>query len=150
ATENELDRAIEIIDGLVARGFEDLTAGEDAYLDVLSDLVEKYEKEHHPIPEASALEVLQFLMEDRNLNQRALALGAGIAVSTMSDIMACRRKINLDHMKKLAQFLQVSPAVFMPSGAAQTVKPKHRADIAALAEVAKTPARTRTRLTFPN
>ena len=46
-----------------------IAEGEEAYLDVLSDLVKKYEDEHHPIPDASPAEVLKFLIEDRNTNQ---------------------------------------------------------------------------------
>ena len=87
--------------------------GEDAYLDVLSTLVEKYEDEHHSIPEATALEVLQFLMDNRKTNQRAVALGSGIAVSTMSEMFAGHRQINLDHMHKLAEHFQVPVSVFV-------------------------------------
>ena len=38
ASEEELDQAIEIVDGLIDRGFESLTPGEEAYLDVLSEI----------------------------------------------------------------------------------------------------------------
>src|SRR5262249_38713181 len=62
-SERELDHAIEVIDELIAR--EDRSRAEDDYLDVLSDLVEKYESEHHPIPDASPVEMLQFLIEER-------------------------------------------------------------------------------------
>lgn len=113
-SEEELDRAIAVVNQLVDRGFENLSPGEEAYLDVLSDLVEKYEDEHHPIPEASPTGMIQFFMEDRQLSQRAVALGSGIAVSTMSEILAGRRQMNLEHMRKLATFFQVSVSLFLP------------------------------------
>jgi HTH-type transcriptional regulator/antitoxin HigA len=109
----ELDKATKIIDELIA--FEERSAEADDYLDVLSDLVQKYEAEHHSIPEASPAEVLQFLIEDRQTNQRAVALGAGIAVSTISEILTSRREMNLEHMKKLARFFSVNVGVFVPS-----------------------------------
>ena len=44
-SERELDNAIAVIDDLIARLARSAEA--DDYLDVLSDLVEKYESEHH-------------------------------------------------------------------------------------------------------
>ncbi len=110
----ELNRAIESVNELVDRGFENLTHGEEAYLDVLSDLVEKYENTHHPIPDASPVEMLKFFIEDRNTNQRAVALGSGIAVSTLSEILSGRRRMNLEHMHKLAALFKVDVGVFLP------------------------------------
>lgn len=110
----ELNEAIGSVNELIDRGFENLTQGEEAYLDVLSDLVEKYENAHHPIPDASPVEMLKFFIEDRNSNQRAVALGSGIAVSTMSEILAGRRRMNLEHMQKLAAFFKIDVGVFLP------------------------------------
>ena len=87
ASDRELDRAIQTLNELVDRGFENLTHGEEAYLDVLSDLVEKYENAQHSIPDASPVEMLKFFIEDRKTNQRAVALGSAIAISTMSEIL---------------------------------------------------------------
>jgi len=126
ASDSELEAATAIIHELVDRGFDDLTEGEEAYLDVLSDLVEKYEDEHYPIPEASAVQVLQFFIEDRQTNQRAVALGAGIATSTMSEILAGRRRMNLEHMKKLAAYFGVNVNVFLPNTPQTPATPKKR------------------------
>jgi HTH-type transcriptional regulator/antitoxin HigA len=113
-SDRELNRAIENVNALVDRGFENLTHGEEAYLDVLSDLVEKYENTHHPIPDASPVEMLKFFIEGRNTNQRAVALGSGIAVSTMSEMLAGRRRMNLEHMQKLAGFFKIDVGAFLP------------------------------------
>ena len=113
ASDAELDRAIGVVNDLVDRGFENLTTGEEAYLDVLSDLVEKYEKTHHPIPDASPADMLKFFIEERGTSQRATALGSGIAVSTMSEILAGRRQMNLDHMEKLAAFFKIDVSLFL-------------------------------------
>jgi len=114
ASDRELDRAIQTLNELVDRGFENLTHGEEAYLDVLSDLVEKYENAQHSIPDASPVEMLKFFIEDRNTNQRAVALGSGIAISTMPEILAGRRRMNLEHMQKFAAFFKIDVSVFVP------------------------------------
>jgi len=111
-SEQELDEATRVIDELIAH--EQRSPGADDYLDVLSDLVEKYENEHHPVPDASPVEMLRFLIEDRKTNQRAVALGSGMHVSTMSEILSGGRQMNLDHMRKLAAFFNVDIAVFLP------------------------------------
>jgi HTH-type transcriptional regulator/antitoxin HigA len=113
-SDKELDQATEIINSLIDRGIDTLTNGEDAYLDVLSDMVEKYESEHHAIPDASPVEVLKMFIEDRKTNQRSVALGSGIAISTMSEILAGRRHMTLDHMQKLARFFGVDVTLFVP------------------------------------
>ena len=51
ASASDLNAATAVIDDLIAR--ESRTADEDAYLDVLSDVVAKYEAERHPIPDAA-------------------------------------------------------------------------------------------------
>jgi HTH-type transcriptional regulator/antitoxin HigA len=112
-SEKELDGAIAVIDDLIAR--ETRSSEADDYLDVLSDLVEKYESEHHPIPDASPVEILGSLIEDRQTNQRAVAHGTGIATSTMSQMLAGHRQMNLDHMRKLSAFFGVDLAVFLPA-----------------------------------
>jgi len=111
-SEADLDRATVVINELIER--EKRSREADDYLDVLSDLVEKYESEHHPIPHASPAEMLQFLIDDRRTNQRAVALGSGIAVSTISEILAGRRSMNLDHMQKLGRFFKIDAGVFVP------------------------------------
>jgi len=111
-SKRDLDKAIAVIDGLIDR--EKRSRDEEDYLDVLGDLVHKYENEHHPIEDPSAQEMLKFQIDNHSTNQRAVALGAGIAVSTISEVLAGRRNLNLDHIQKLAAFFGVEPALFIP------------------------------------
>ena len=60
-TDEDLARANAIVAGLVAR--EDLDAAEDDYLDVLGDLVWKYEEEAHPMPAVSGEDVLRHILK---------------------------------------------------------------------------------------
>jgi HTH-type transcriptional regulator/antitoxin HigA len=118
-SKKELDGATAVIDDLISRT---LSPEEGDYLDVLSDLVEKYESEHYAIPDANPIQVLQFFIEDRQTSQRAVATGSGIAVSTMSQILSGQRPMNLDHMQKLASYFGVDVAVFLPKSKPVTRK----------------------------
>lgn len=62
-TEAELDAASAIIDELTNRN--DLSSSEFDYLDVLGDLVEKYEDEHVEMPSVSDPEMLRSLMDEK-------------------------------------------------------------------------------------
>src|SRR5947209_3948072 len=95
-SEAELDGAIAVIDSLLDR--DDLDAGEKDYLDVLGDLVEKYEAEHHPIAPASDADLLRFFIESNDLSQAELASATGIAESTISEILSGRRKLRRQHI----------------------------------------------------
>jgi len=82
-SESELDRAIEVIDSLIAK--EDLDSGQEDYLDVLGDLVHKYEAEHDPMVAVSDTDMVRFLLESNEMAQTELAQRSGITESTISD-----------------------------------------------------------------
>lgn len=110
-TDEELDRAISMVNELIDLPARD--ADEADYLDVLSDLVEKYEAEAHPIPPASDADVLRYLIEAREITQAKLAADTGVAESTISEVLAGKRGLNRRHIAALARYFAVSPAVFI-------------------------------------
>jgi HTH-type transcriptional regulator/antitoxin HigA len=112
-SEEELDRAIAMIDELLDQAGRD--SDEDDYLDVLSDLVEKYEDEHHAMPPVSGAELLRFLIENQETTQAQVATATGIAESTISEVLTGKRELNRKHIEALARHFQVSPAVFLAS-----------------------------------
>jgi len=73
---------------------------------------------------------MKFFIEDRNTSQRAVALGSGIAVSTMSEILAGRRRMNLEHMQKLAAFFKIDVGVFLPRPNQRKVSSSSKTQIA--------------------
>jgi HTH-type transcriptional regulator / antitoxin HigA len=113
-SEKELDRATEIINRLVDRGFKNLTEGEDAYLAVLSEMTKIYETEHHPIEDVSAPEMLAYLIEQKGVTHRAVAEATGMPESTISELLKGRREFNRGHIEKLAAYFAVNPGVFFP------------------------------------
>lgn len=110
-TEEELDAATEVIHELIDQ--ETRSKAEDDYLDVLTRIVEKYEEVHYPMEDVPANEMLAELMEEKQLTQAQVAKGAGIAVSTVSEILSGKRKLTRGQIEKLAKFFKVGPAVFI-------------------------------------
>jgi HTH-type transcriptional regulator / antitoxin HigA len=108
----ELDGAIAMIDSLITR--DDLDSGEEDYLDVLSDLVHKYESEHDPIAPVSDANMVRFLLESNDMTQAALAERSGIAESTISEVVAGKRKLSRRHIAAISRVFRVSPSVFFP------------------------------------
>ena len=80
-------------------------------LDTLGMLIQVYEEEHHPIPECSGAEMLQFLMEEHGLTQSDLAEVGSQGV--VSELLNGKRQLNVRQIRILAKRFQVSPAVFI-------------------------------------
>jgi HTH-type transcriptional regulator/antitoxin HigA len=109
-SDRELDEAVKIIDSLLSR--PTLIPEEEDYLDVLSDLVKRYESETHPIAPVSDAEMLSHLIEAKGVTQTEISESTGIAVSTICEILAGKRSLNRSHIGKLARYFKVSPEVF--------------------------------------
>jgi HTH-type transcriptional regulator/antitoxin HigA len=109
--DEELDRATAMIDSLVTRR-EPLDSSEEDYLEVLGDLTSRYEEQAHPIEPATDAEVLALLMESNGYSQTDVAKGAGIAVSTINEVLAGKRQLTRGHIGKLSKFFHVEPGVF--------------------------------------
>jgi hypothetical protein len=71
-----------MIDRLLARG--GLAGDEEDYLDVLADLVEKYEDEHYPIEPVSGLDALRHLVDSSGKTQATVAAEAGLPANAAS------------------------------------------------------------------
>ena len=111
-SDRELSDAIGVIDGLLDQ--KRLVAEERDYLDVLGGLVERYEKEQHPMPAASDAEMLRHLIEAKNVTQVQVARATGIAESTISAVLAGNRRLNREHIEKLARYFHVGARAFLP------------------------------------
>lgn len=109
--DDHLARAGAVLDRLLQ---QDLDRGQQDYLEVLTDLVEKYEEEHVPIPDASESDVLRELMRSHGLSQNALKARTGIAQPTISAVLNGERSLTKEQVITLAGFFGVSPLAFMP------------------------------------
>jgi HTH-type transcriptional regulator / antitoxin HigA len=110
-SDEELDRAVAVIDSLIDR--DELDRDELDYLDVLGDIVSKYEAEHIPLPASSDADMLRHLIDARGTTQTKVAEETGIAESTISSILSGKRGLNRQHIEVLARYFKVKPGVFI-------------------------------------
>lgn len=111
ANDEDLAAALGVIDDLLKL---ELDGGEEIYLSALSTLVQAYENENHPIPDATPAEVLRELSAVNGLNGTALSQRSGIAQSTVSALLSGKRRPTPEQMTALAGVFSVNPAVFLP------------------------------------
>jgi len=109
----ELDAASAVVDELVDR--DDLSPAESDYLDVLGDLIEKYENEHIEMPYVGDGAMLRALMEEKEVRQADVARGAGVGKTVLSLVLSGRRDLTREHIGALSKYFNVSPAVFLGS-----------------------------------
>ena len=111
-SEAELDEAIRILDRLLCRK-KPLDEQEHGYLESLSHEIERYEAANIPMPHVSGTAMLRHLIEARNATLSEVAETTGIAVSTLSSVLKCKRELNKSHIEKLALAFGVAPGVFL-------------------------------------
>lgn len=98
-----------MLDRLLAKG--ELDAGETMYLDALGDLVAAYEDVHYPIAPASDADMLRHLMEAKGISQAELSRRTGLPKSTISEVLAGKRRFSRAMIRTLAGFFVVERSV---------------------------------------
>jgi HTH-type transcriptional regulator / antitoxin HigA len=86
---------------------------EQALLTVLTHAVERYERRAVKMPVVSDVAMLEHLIEANDLTQMALAKETGIAMSTISEILQGKRKMNVSHIRAFAKRFGVKPGAFL-------------------------------------
>lgn len=110
-TEEENERMLTVIEKLMDKG-EALSPEEEKLLKLLTRLVEDFEERFYHPGDASPLEVLQHLMESRDVKQTHLweVFGSkGIA----SEVLNGKRGISKTHAKALADYFHVPVGLFI-------------------------------------
>jgi HTH-type transcriptional regulator / antitoxin HigA len=107
----ELDAAFVVIDELTDR--DDLSSAESDYLDVLGDLVEKYEDEHIEMPLVSDAAMLRSLMEEKGVRQADVVRGTGISKTVLSLVLNGKRDLTREHIGALSTYFEVNPAALL-------------------------------------
>ena len=110
-TEAECRRAESEIAKLLRKG-DQLTPEEDRLLDLLSALVERYEDETEDFPSSPPHRILQFLMEQNDLQQVDLVKIFGSS-GRVSEVVNGKRAISKAQAKALGTFFKVSPELFI-------------------------------------
>ncbi|AVQ70509.1 hypothetical protein MTo_04136 [Microcystis aeruginosa NIES-1211] len=110
--EEDLEMMQEVINRLLDK--PQLTVEEREYLNLLGSLIYEYEENQEPIPDIYGLELLKFILEERNLQKQDL-LSIFESKSTLDDILDGQQELTPIYIQKLANFLNISPDLFLPS-----------------------------------
>lgn len=81
-------------------------------LDILLALVEKFEDRRYPVPAATPLDVLKFMMEQQDRTQADLAALLG-SRSRASEILNAKRDLTLDQIRLLAREWHIPAAALI-------------------------------------
>jgi HTH-type transcriptional regulator / antitoxin HigA len=111
-SDKDLVAALAVIDQLLDQ--KRLLREEQDYLDVLSDLVARYEKEQHPMPPVSDADMLRHLIEAKDVTHVQVGRATGIAESTISAVLSGDRRLRREHIAKLARYFHVGVRAFLP------------------------------------
>jgi HTH-type transcriptional regulator / antitoxin HigA len=110
--EREYDRVVGEIRRLMDRGEENLSVEETSLLEMMSILVEDYDRRRHPLPPLPPHEMVAYLIEQRGLKARDLWPVLG-SKGRVSEILAGKRPVSKAQAKKLAGFFHVSTDLFI-------------------------------------
>jgi HTH-type transcriptional regulator/antitoxin HigA len=108
----EYDRIAALIDQLVDKG-SNITPEEDQLLDQLCLLIEQYDDEHYDFEDAAPHEMLQHIMEARELQQKDIVHLFGNSSGRASEAINGVRPISQNQAKALAAFFNVSAELFI-------------------------------------
>ncbi len=109
--EASYDNAVEIVHALV--GFK-LTRDQDDYLELVTRLIEDYERETVPEPKpVKGIEALKFLLSENDLSADGLGRIIGVDRSIAYRILKGARNLTADHIKKLSARFCVSADLFL-------------------------------------
>jgi len=80
-------------------------------VDIVGDLIEDFETEHHPLPDVTGVQALKFLIEQHGIKQCDLhEIGSQ---GVVSEILAGKRELNIRQVRALSERFGVSPATFV-------------------------------------
>lgn len=81
-------------------------------LELLSLLIEHYENKHFAIENPDPIEAIKFKLKQLGLKQQDLANALGLK-SRASEVLNRKRKLNLDHIRKIHVLLGISLEVLV-------------------------------------
>jgi HTH-type transcriptional regulator/antitoxin HigA len=109
-TENEYEEYLAIVENLIAKK-NNRTPEETILFRLLVKLIEDYEEENYPIPDADTSEMLAYFIEENELNYSDLPeIGTAKIIEAILNKQEC---LNIEQIKLLAKRFNVSPAVFL-------------------------------------
>lgn len=109
-TEEENEGALAVVEKLMA--VKNRTPEQNALLDLLVILIEKFEDEHYQLNASTPHSILLHLMEARDLKQSDL-VGIIGSKGVVSEVINGKRSISKSQAKALGEFFHVSHTLFL-------------------------------------
>ena len=109
-SEEENERALEAVEKLMA--CKSRTPEQNALLELLVTLIEKFEDEHYQLNASTPHSILLHLMEARDLKQSDL-VGILGSKGVTSEVINGKRSISKAQAKALGEFFHVSHTLFL-------------------------------------
>ncbi|RSK25289.1 helix-turn-helix domain-containing protein [Hymenobacter metallilatus] len=88
------------------------TPGQQEEVDLLTLLIETWDREHATVPEADPIALLRALMAERQMQAKDLVSLLGVGKGTVSDILRRRRGLSKEVIRRLASYFKVSQEAF--------------------------------------
>jgi HTH-type transcriptional regulator/antitoxin HigA len=110
-TEDDYDMLVQALDELLDLVGEDESHPLMSLVDIIGEWIEAWDHEHRPMPKASGVDVLRYLMREHGLSQSDLP-GVG-AQSVVSEVLSGKRQLNLRQIRWLAERFGVSVETFI-------------------------------------
>jgi len=110
-TERDYQEAIKRLDELLDMNPEPGTAADDE-LEVLTTLVQAYEKQHYPIALPDPIEAIKYIMEEKGWKNKDLEQYIG-PKSRVSEILNRKRYFTLEQIYKLHKHLGLPLEIFI-------------------------------------
>lgn len=110
-SDNEYQDLVNTLDSLIDEIGNDESHELAPVMETVGKLIENYEEQNYKINDSTPLDTLKYLMEEHSLKQSDLTEIGSQGV--VSEILAGKRTLNIEQIKKVSEKFKVSPLVFI-------------------------------------
>ena len=110
-SEDEYQALVKTLDNLVDEVGNNQNHQLAPVMETIGNLIQNYENQEFKLKQASPVDVLKYLMHEHGLKQSDLKEIGSQGV--VSEILAGKRALNLEQIKKISNRFHVSPLVFI-------------------------------------
>ena len=109
---NKIDYGKALRVAAVISSLDNLTSGQNDYLEILTKIIADYEEKHFEMSKHTPQEILKFLVEENQMS--GSDLGRILGNRTLGPaLLRGERSLSKTNIKKLAAHFSVSPALFL-------------------------------------
>ena len=114
-TKNQYEYALNRIEELLPAVTDETPLSDPASieLEIVSDIVETYEKLHYPIEKPTIGELISLSIEEKGMSQKQLASELGISPSRVSEYINGKAEPTLRIARALCTVLGIAPAAIL-------------------------------------